>query len=168
MPEVVESSSELSEELGAYDLFDIHGADGGGVDAEQGAAAPWAVTDEVDMRPGALLAIDKYADLMAVDLVVVLSNAQRAAGSLSPIYRLAAVGGGATVVMGDGERVVVVWMTRSREQSVYLCSCGGRGRAESLEVRLWLRMSTNCLHTRAMRKAFELLVAHFHEASVNI
>ena len=166
-PEVVESSSELSEELGAYDLFGAGGASGAGADGDAGAAAPVAGADEVDMRPGALLAVDKYADLMAIELVVVLSNEQRAPGSLSPIYRLAAVGGGAAIVLGEGEKVVVAWMTRSRGKAVYLCSCGGRGRAESLEVRQWLSMSTNCLHARALRKAFDMLVARFNKTSVD-
>jgi len=104
---------------------------------------------------------------MAIELVVVLSNSQRSPGSLSPIYRLAAVGGGAAIVLGEAEKVVVTRMTRSRGKAVFLCSCGGRGRAVSLEVRQWLSISTNCFHARALRKAFELLVAHFRKVSVD-
>jgi len=54
-PEVVKSSSELSEELGAGAI----GASGAGAYGDQGAAAPVAGADEVEVRPGALLAIDK-------------------------------------------------------------------------------------------------------------
>jgi len=127
------------------------GGDGGGPAVGGGAAARRAaLTDEPDNRPGALAAVNRYADLMSVELVVVLSGGERTGAALSPIYRLSAVGGGAAVVVGEGERAVVTWLTRSRGRRICLCSCGGRSGAESLEMREWICKPTNCLHARAL------------------
>jgi len=71
------------------------------------------------------------------------------------------------VVVGERERAVVVWLTRSRGRVIYLCSCGGRSGAESLEVREWMSKSTNCLHTRALRIATSSLMVHFNEPSMD-
>ena len=136
--------------------------------AAAGAAARQAAAaDEPDVRAGALAAVDRNADLMAVELMVVLSGGVRTEGALSPIYRLAAVAGGAAVVVGEGERAVVVWLTRSRGRLIYLCSCGGRSGAESLEVREWMSKSTNCRHARALRSATSSLIFQFNEPSLD-
>ena len=160
------------------------GGAGGGAGADSGsghaaAAAPaagaaagaaarhTAAADEPEIRSGALAAVDRYADLMAVELAVLLSGEVRTEGSLSPIYRLAAVGRGAAVVVGEGERAVVVWLTRSRGRVIYLCSCGGRSGAEPLEVREWMSKSTNWLHARALRIAASLSMVHLNEPSMD-
>jgi len=105
---------------------------------------------------------------MAVELAVVLSGWERTAGALSTIYRLAAVGGGAAVVVGEGKRAVVVWKTWSRGRLIHLCSCGGRSGAESLGMRQWMSKSTNCLHARALRRVITSLVRRFNKPSLDV
>jgi len=140
---------------------------GVGGDGSGAAARRTALTDEPDNRPGALAAVDRYADMMAVELVVVLCGAERTAGALSPIYRLVAVGGGGAVVVGEVERSIVTWPTRSRGRCFCLCSRGGRSGAEALEMREWMSKATNCLHARALHKTIQSLLVRYNEESLD-
>ena len=147
------------------------GGGGGGGDGPavgSGAAARHsALTDEPDNRPGALAANNRYADLMTVELVVVLSGGERTGAALSLIYRLSADGGGAAVVVGEGEHAVVTSLTRSTGRRICLCSCGGRSGAESLEMREWMCKPANFLHARALVTAFVSLVPRFIEPTLD-
>jgi len=144
------------------------GGDGGGPAVGGGAAARRAArTDDPYDRPGALAAVNRYADLMSVELVVVLSGGERTGAALSSIYRLSAVGGGAAVVVGEGERAAVTWLTRSRGRRICLCSCGGRSGAESLEMREWICQSENCFHVRALFEAIQSLVPRYNEQTLD-
>lgn len=116
------------------------GRGGGGCPAVGAGAAArrlaWNV--DPDERPGALEAIRRYADLMSFKLVVILSGEQRTGAALIPKFRLEAVCGGAAVVVGEEQRAVVTWQTHSRRSRPWLCSCGGCGGAQSLEMRQWM------------------------------
>jgi len=123
--------------------------------------------DEPDNRPGALAANNRYADLMTVELVVVLSGGERTGAALSLIYRLSADGCGAAVVVGEGEHAVVTSLTRSTGRRICLCSCDGRSGAESLEMREWMCKPANFLHARALVTAFVSLVPRFIEPTLD-
>jgi len=110
--------------------------------------------------------INRYADTMSVELEVVLSAGERTGAALSPIFRLSAGCGGAAVVVGEGKRALVTWLTRSRGLRFFRCSCGGRSGAESLEMREWMCKPSNCLHARAPLKAIESLVPRFVETTL--
>ena len=71
------------------------------------------------------------------------------------------------MVVSEGERAVVTWLTRSRGRRICLCSCGGRSGAESLEMREWICKSTKCLLARARLKAIQSLVPKYNEQTLD-
>ncbi|OSX76601.1 hypothetical protein BU14_0184s0028 [Porphyra umbilicalis] len=59
----------------------------------------------------------------------------------------------------EGERGYAVWCGRVRGEVLFLCSCGGRGGAESVEMRTSIGLSSTCCHARALKASVVTLTA---------
>lgn len=136
----------------AADVFHTESSDGqtdGNETASEGEAAD--VEEGLDMRPHVLSAISYYEALMTQELALALCNEPRPPNvGTSTLSRVAAVAGGAAVVVSEGEKGYVTWLESPRDALVALCSCGGRRGAESVEVREMLGVSSSCVHARAL------------------
>jgi len=73
------------------------------------------------------------------------------------LFRVASVAGGAAVVLSEGERAYAVWACVDDGAVVYLCTCGGKGGAEAVQLRSWLGFSSSCCHARGLKASYEEL-----------
>ena len=131
--------------------FDAFGtADGGTSSAESDA-------DTRDMSARVLGLIDLYKDRMVRELASVLTGETRTMLDRGTLLRVAYVAGGAAVALSEGERAYVTWCTSVHGAVIYLCTCGGHGGAESIDVRSFVGTSSTCSHARALKASFDEL-----------
>jgi len=115
--------------------------------------------DVVDDRPEVLGLIEIIASRITQALGLTISAEPQAIGSQGTLFRVACVADGAAVVLSEGERGYSVWCGRVRGEVLFLCSCGGRGGAESVEMRTSIGLSSTCCHARALKASVVTLTA---------
>jgi len=123
--------------------------------------------DVLDDRPEVLERIDIISARITQALGLALSGEPPPIDSHGTLFRVACVSDGAAVVLSEGERGYAVWCARVRDEVLYLCSCGGRGGAESVEMRTSLGLSSTCCHARALRASVVTLSAAAGVATAN-
>ena len=123
--------------------------------------------DVVDNRPEVLALIDIIASRITQALGLALSAEPEPIGSHGTLFRVACVADGAAVVLSEGERGYAVWCARVRGDVLFLCSCGGRGGAESVEMRTSVGLSSTCCHARALQASVVTLSAAAGVATAN-
>ena len=109
--------------------FDAFGA------ADDGTSSAESDADPRDMSARVLNLIDLYKDRMVRELAAVLTGETRTMLNGGTLLRVACVAGVAAVALWEGERAYVTWCTSVHGAVIYLCTCGGHGSAESIEVR---------------------------------
>jgi len=114
--------------------------------------------DILDMSARVLGLIDLYKDRIVRELAIVLTGETRTMLDGGTLLRVACVAGGAAVALSEGERAYVTWCTYVHGSVIYLCTCGGHGGAESIEVRSFVGTSSTCSHARALKASFHQLV----------
>lgn len=112
--------------------------------------------DELDMRQRVLDSIAMYKRVILRDLAAVLRGQARTT-FFGGALRVTCVAEGAAVVVSEGERACVTWCTRAHGSAIFLCTCGGRLGAESIEVRSFVGSSSTCAHARALHASFSEL-----------
>ena len=123
--------------------------------------------DVVDNRPEVLALIDIIASRITEALGLALSAGPEPIGWHETLFRVACVADGAAVVLSEGERGYAVWCSRVRGDVLFLCSCGGRGGAESVKMRTSVGWSSTCCHARALQASVVTLSAAAGVATAN-
>ena len=125
--------------------------------AHDGTSSAGSDADTRDMSARVLGLIDLYKDRMVRELAAVWTGETRTMLDGGMLLRVACVAGGAAVAFSEGERAYVTWCTSVHGAVIYLCTCGGHGGAESIEVRSFVGTSSTCSHARALKASFDEL-----------
>jgi len=134
-------------------------AGAGDEDIGDGAVLSEPEQDVVDDRPEVSGLIDIISSRITQALGLAISTEPQAIGCQGTLFRVACVADGAAVVLSEGERGYAVWCGRIRGAVLFLCSCGGRGGAESVEMRTSIGSSSTCCHARALKASVVTLTA---------
>ncbi|OSX69684.1 hypothetical protein BU14_1277s0001 [Porphyra umbilicalis] len=124
--------------------------------AESDSGSDVGVVDEdvLDTGVRAMQLIDYYKKRITRVLALTIGDSPQSAENAGTLFRVVSVAGGAAVVLSEGERAYVVWAQIEAGAVTYLCTCGGVGGGESVELRSWLGASSTCCHARGLRASF--------------
>jgi len=113
--------------------------------------------EQLDEGPRALQLIEYYKKRIVRVLVSAIDDAVPSDDSAGTLFRVVSVADGAAVLLSEGERAYVSWAWLENDAVSYLCTCGGKGGAEAVQLRAWLGSSSSCCHARGLKASFEEL-----------
>jgi len=101
--------------------------------------------------------VEYYKTRIVRVLAPAIDDAASLDDSAGTLFRVVSVADGAAVLLSEGERAYVAWARLENHAVSYLCTCGGRGGAEAVQLRAWLGSSSSCCHARGLQASMEEL-----------
>ena len=113
--------------------------------------------EQLDEEPRSMQLVEDYKTRIVRVLAPAIADAASLDDSAGTLSRVVSVADGAAVLHSEGERAYVACARLENHAVSYLCTRGGRGGAEAVQLRAWLGSSSSCCHARGLQASMEEL-----------